>query len=313
MSVTLFASRKSEFLARDIVDQYPDEISLEKIRWNDYADGWPDIIIKDEHRIRKSKNIAFLASLESPTDVFENYAAMCAIARICDGPLKIILPYFPVGVSDRQEVPGRVATAKSLARLLGSIPQSHLGGVPRLITYDIHALGEQMYFDDKITPRLETAIPLFLDHLSKTCTEEYLANVSFAFPDEGAWKRFGMYFPKDGGHVILDKIRKGDERVVTIKEGDPQDRSIILVDDLVMSGGTLIASAKLMRSMGARSVSAYVTHGVFPKESWKVFSVSPDFLSFWTTDSCSITQSLRGTHPFEIISLAPAIAESLLI
>lgn len=310
MSVTLFASRKAQWLARNIVACHPDNISLENIQWSDYADGWPDIVIADEKRIRRSKDIAFLACLESPADVFESYAAMCAIARICDGPLKIVLPYFPVGVSDRQDIPGRVATAKSLARLLGSIPQSHLGGVPRLITYDIHALGEQMYFDDRITPRLETAIPLFLNHLAENCSAEYLTNISFAFPDKGAWQRFGGHFPKDGCHVILDKVREGDRRIVTLKEGDPRGKDIILIDDLVMSGETLLESARLMRSMGAKSVGGYVTHGVFPLDSWRKF-LSGEFLYFWMTDSCPITAQLPLRPPFKVISLAPAIADAL--
>lgn len=310
MSISLFASRKSRRLAQNIVACHPDDISLENIQWDDYADGWPDIIIQDEYRVRRSKNFAFLACMENPADVFENYAAMCAIARIYDGPLKIILPYFPVGVSDRQDILGRVATAKSLARLLGSIPQSHLGGVPRLITYDIHALGEQMYFDDKITPRLETAIPIFLDYLTEHCSTEYLANISFAFPDKGAWQRFGGYFPKDGCHVILDKVRQGDRRIVTLKEGDPNGKDIIFIDDLVMSGETLLEGARLVRGMGARSVSGYTTHGVFPADSWMKF-LSGEFLHFWVTDSCPITAQLCARSPFEVISLAPAIADLL--
>lgn len=310
MSVTLFASRKAWLLAQNIVAYHLDDISLEKIQWNNYGDGWPDIIIADEKRIRKSKSVAFLACMENPADIFENYAAMCAIARICDGPLKIVLPYFPVGVSDRQDIPGRVATAKSLARLLGSIPQSHLGGVPRLITYDIHALGEQMYFDDHITPRLESAIPIFLNHLVKNCSTEYFTNISFAFPDKGAWQRFGGYFLKDGQHVILDKVRDGNNRIVTLKDGDPRGKDIILIDDLVMSGETLLESAKLVRSMGAKSVSGYTTHGVFPRDSWMKF-LSGEFLHFWVTDSCPITAQLCARSPFEVISLAPAIADAL--
>lgn len=73
---------------------------------------------------------------------------------------------------------------------------------------------------------------------------------------------------------------------------------------------------------GADAVSAYVTHGVFPKESWKRFTASgssngngsPDFKYFWITDSCPRTVSaVQNQAPFEVLSLAEPIAAALQI
>jgi phosphoribosylpyrophosphate synthetase len=71
--------------------------------------------------------------------------------------------------------------------------------------------------------------------------------------------------------VICTKVRDGNERIVKLKEGDPQGRHVIIVDDLVQSGSTLIECQKLLAAMGAAKVSAYVTHAVFPKRSWERF------------------------------------------
>ena len=84
-----------------------------------------------------------------------------------------------------------------------------------------------------------------------------------AFPDEGAYKRFKRYFP-DKHHVICEKRRDGDERVVTIKEGDPRDKNVLIIDDLIISGGTTIECSKVLQSAGSREVRAAAPHLVAP-------------------------------------------------
>jgi phosphoribosylpyrophosphate synthetase len=94
--------------------------------------------------------------------------------------------------------------------------------------------------------------------------------ISVAFPDEGAWKRFHkqlQHFPT----IVCTKVRDGNNRIVRLKEGEPHGRHVVIVDDLVQSGGTLIECQKLLAANGASKVSAYVTHGVFPKRSWERF------------------------------------------
>ncbi|CAN1351811.1 Ribose-phosphate pyrophosphokinase 4 [Linum perenne] len=130
---------------------------------------------------------------------------------------------------------GDVATAFTLARILSNIPISR-GGPTSLVVYDIHAL--QVRFVS--------------------------FQIVIAFPDDGAWKRF---------HNLLDDYpTEGDKRIVRIKEGNPAGFHVVIVDDLVQSGGTLIECQKVLAAHGAAKVSAYVTHGVFPKRSWERFT-----------------------------------------
>ncbi|KAF0921021.1 hypothetical protein E2562_038224 [Oryza meyeriana var. granulata] len=94
--------------------------------------------------------------------------------------------------------------------------------------------------------------------------------ITIAFPDDGAWKRFYkqlQHFPM----VVCNKVREGEQRIVRIKEGDPRGRHVVIVDDLVQSGGTLIECQKVLAEHGAAKVSAYVTHGIFPNKSWQKF------------------------------------------
>ncbi|XP_035839255.1 ribose-phosphate pyrophosphokinase 4-like [Helianthus annuus] len=71
--------------------------------------------------------------------------------------------------------------------------------------------------------------------------------------------------------VVCGKVHEGDKQTVRVKEGNPSGCHVVIVYDLVQSGGTLIECQKVLATHGATKVSAYVTHVVFPKNSWKKF------------------------------------------
>ena len=132
-----------------------------------------------------------------------------------------------------------------------------------------------------------------------------------------------------GKIVVCAKVRDGDKRVVRVTDGEPKDLDVVIVDDLVQvvtnsavfkmystgqnvtparsaivclfreTGGTLHECGAALRTLGARSVSAYVAHGVFPNDAWKRFCLgdggkSPRgdravFSNFWVTNSIPTT------------------------
>jgi phosphoribosylpyrophosphate synthetase len=103
--------------------------------------------------------------------------------------------------------------------------------------------------------------------------------------------------------VICTKVREGDKRIVSVKEGEIKNRHVFIIDDLVktgiarivsvialkrsansfslslpLPGGTLIECKNGLYRLGAAKVSAFVTHAVFPLESWKRFTQVPSLL-----------------------------------
>ena len=84
-------------------------------------------------------------------------------------------------------------------------------------------------------------------------------------------------------------------------------RDVIIMDDLVRSGGTIIECALKMIQAGAKSVSAYCTHAEFTNDSWKKFlpeKCAVSFHRFYISDSCPATVAkVRGVAPFEVVSL----------
>ncbi|KAL9422990.1 hypothetical protein AB3S75_035137 [Citrus x aurantiifolia] len=311
--VHLFYCVECEELARKVAAQ-SDLITLQCINWRNFADGWPNLYINSAHDIR-GQHVAFLASFSSPGVIFEQISVIYALPRLFVASFTLVFPFFPTGSFERMEEEGDVATAFTMARILSNIPTSR-GGPTSLVIYDIHALQERFYFSDHVLPLFETGIPLLKQRLHQLPDAN---NIVIAFPDDGAWKRFHKMLD-DFPTVVCAKVREGDKRIVRIKEGNPAGCHVVIVDDLVQSGGTLIECQKVLAAHGAAKVSAYVTHGVFPKGSWERFTLKNGenmenaFANFWITDSCPLTvKAIANKAPFEVLSLAGSIADALQI
>lgn len=312
-NVLLFHCEEMRELAEQVVARN-DDIELRSISWRTFADGFPNLFISNAHTIR-GQHVAFLASFSSPSVIFEQLSIIYALPKLFISSFTLILPFFPTGTSERMEDEGDVATAFTLARILSNIPISR-GGPSSLVIFDIHALQERFYFGDSVLPCFESGIPLLKSRLQELPDSD---NITIAFPDDGAWKRFYkqlQHFPM----VVCNKVREGEQRIVRIKEGDPRGRHVVIVDDLVQSGGTLIECQKVLAEHGAAKVSAYVTHGIFPNKSWEKFqpdngeSPGHGLSHFWITDSCPLTvNAVKDRQPFEILSLAGPIASALQI
>ncbi|KAL6969419.1 ribose phosphate diphosphokinase subunit prs3 [Sarracenia purpurea var. burkii] len=231
--VCLFYCAEMQALAERIAAE-SDAIELRSISWRTFEDGFPNLFISNAHGIR-GQHVAFLASFTSPGVIFEQLSVIYALPKLFVSSFTLVLPFFPTGTSERMEEEGDVATAFTLARILSNVPISR-GGPTSLVIFDIHALQERFYFGDNVLPCFESGIPLLKNRLQQLPDSD---NISIAFPDDGAWKRFHkqlQHFPT----IICAKVREGDQRIVRIKEGDPGGRHTVIVDDLVQSGSTLI-------------------------------------------------------------------------
>ncbi|GFZ00059.1 phosphoribosyl pyrophosphate (PRPP) synthase 3 [Actinidia rufa] len=259
--VCLFHCAEMKALAERIAAE-SDAIELRSITWRTFEDGFPNLFISNAHGIR-GQHVAFLASFSSPGVIFEQLSVIYALPKLFVSSFTVVLPFFPTGTSERMEEEGDVATAFTLARILSNIPISK-GGPTSLVVFDIHALQERFYFGDNVLPCFESAIPLLKNRLQQLPDSD---NISIAFPDDGAWKRFHkqlQHFPMvheedvtkfalswgnnfcvmfnqtAQNRLFAPKFGKVIKELYAIKEGDPRGRHVVIVDDLVQSGGTLI-------------------------------------------------------------------------
>eukprot|EP01114_Cavostelium_apophysatum_P016105 TRINITY_DN4526_c0_g1_i1.p1 TRINITY_DN4526_c0_g1~~TRINITY_DN4526_c0_g1_i1.p1 ORF type:complete len:345 (-),score=78.19 TRINITY_DN4526_c0_g1_i1:52-1002(-) len=290
-------------------------IKMGEITWGKFEDGMPNLFIRNVEQIR-GRDVVYLVSFLNPTEFVSQFSVLYALPRYLVKSLVIVLPYFPTGTMERVEEEGQIATAMTFAQLLCATPIG-IGGPARLVVYDLHSLANRFYFNDNVIPLLVSGVPLFLRKLND---HHHSDNTVIAFPDDGAHKRFGKMF-KNFPVIICIKVREGEKRIVTIKEGQEfvKDAHVFIVDDLVKTGGTLRETKDKLLQAGAKKVSCYVTHAVFPQESWKKFTYEEEkaavgqFSHFYTTDSVpDIAAAIKDKRPFEILPLAASIVENVL-
>lgn len=200
---------------------------------------------------------------------------------------------------ERVDQEGMVATAETMAKIISSCINTV---VPTIHIYDIHALPIRFYFTNNVIVKLESAIPLLKQQIN--------SNSIIVFPDDGAHKRFKHYF-KDYKIIICAKVREGNFRKIRIvdKINFPKDEQnlnyseLIIVDDLVQSGGTLEACRKALEEFGYVRISAYVTHSVFPNKTYTKI-IKSNFYNFYTTNTIpEVTDLIKNFKPFKIIQI----------
>jgi len=261
----------------------------------------PKNLISGEH-------VLFFASFHNNDVTLSQFQVLVMLLQSFIRSLTIVLPFYPVGTMERITTEGEVATAATYAQLFSSLPSC--GKPTRLMIYDLHTLQNRFYLHGSTIASLHTTVPLLLAELRRT-------NVStVVFPDDGAKKRFATFFdPSHFDVIVCGKVRDGDSRVVTVQDGDPKNKKVVIVDDLVQTGGTLYECGVALERLGAKSVSCFVAHSVFPKEAWRRFLRGGDrdvFETFYTTNSIpTTTDKLPHNDVFNVLDITPIVLQDL--
>ena len=317
----IFAADAFIFMAKALETHNPQRFKYYPIKFEKFPDGTDNIHIEgfSPSNMIAGEHVLFLASFHNNDVTLSQFSVLIVLLQSFIESLTIVLPFYPVGTMERVDTEGRVATANTYSMLLSNLPS--IGRATRIMIYDLHALQTRFYFHSSVIPSLHSASILLIEKLRLN------GITSVAFPDDGACKRFQSIFLKENFEVITcGKVRDGDKRIVHIQEGDVQGKRIVIVDDLVQTGGTLHECALALMSLGALDVSAFVTHGVFPNRAWTKFSrtLANDedatsnygsmavFKRIWLTNSIPLTTSqLPENDVFEVLDLTQLIAEDL--
>ena len=308
----IIAAEATESLARRMEEKYPDRFTFHPSEWKKFPDGTDQIEIGGFHpqNLISGEHVLFLASFHNNDVTQSQFQVLICLLQSFIESLTIVLPFSPVGTMERVTREGQVATAATYAHMFSSLPTC--GKPTRLMVYDLHTLQNRFYLHGNAVASLQTAIPL----LKRRMKDSEIDCV--AFPDDGAAKRFGVFFEDmDLEVIVCGKTRgEGDVRTVVIQDGNATGRHIVIVDDLVQTGGTLFETGKVLKEAGAASVNAFVSHAVFPKESWKRFNKGGDracFDKFWVTNSIpTVTDKLPvNDGVFEVLDLMDLIINDL--
>jgi len=262
-----------------------------------------EIFVEIEENMR-GEDVFVVQSTSYPANdnLMELLVTLDALRRASARRITAVIPYFGYARQDRKSGPRTPISAKLVANLITE------AGADRVLTMDLHA-GQIQGFFDIPTDNL-FAEPVLTEHIkSVTKDDDELVIVS---PDVGGVVRArGLAKRLNADLAIIDKRREraGVSEVMNII-GDADGRHCILVDDIVDSAGTLCNAAVALMEKGAKSVSAYVTHGVLSGGAVARVTSSP-MEKLVTTDSIQATEAVRVAQNIHQLSVAPLIGEAI--
>ncbi len=234
--------------------------------------------------------------------VMELLVCIDSVRRASARRITAVLPYFGYARQDRKPGPRTPISAKLVANLITT------AGADRVLTMDLHA-GQIQGFFDIPTDNLFAA-PVMCKDLIALSENSDLMIVS---PDVGGVVRARAYAKRcnDVSLAIIDKRReKANESEVMNIIGDVNGRTCVIVDDIADTAGTLCNAATALMDAGAKSVSAYVAHGVLSGPA--VERINNSVLeSLVITDSIQPTEAIKSSPKIRILTVAPLIGEAM--
>ena len=261
-----------------------------------------EVFVEINENVR-GEDVFIIQSTSYPANdnLMELLVAIDALRRASARRITAVLPYYGYARQDRKSGGRTPISAKLVANLIT------VAGANRVLTLDLHA-GQIQGFFDIPTDNLYAA-PVLTKDIQQHFTGGDLVVVS---PDVGGVVRARAVAKRlDADLAIIDKRREraGVSEVMNII-GDVRDQRCILVDDIVDSAGTLCNAAVALMEAGAKSVSAYVTHGVLSGGAVARVSASP-IESLVTTDSIMATEAVRVSQTVRQLTIAPLLAEAI--
>jgi ribose-phosphate pyrophosphokinase len=262
-----------------------------------------EVFVEIEENIR-GEDVFLIQPTSYPANdnLMELLVCLDALKRASARRITAVVPYYGYARQDRKSGPRTPISAKLVANLITT------AGADRVVTLDLHAGQIQGFFDIPVDNLF--AVPVFSEDIKERHDGSDLIFVS---PDVGGVLRARALARRlDAGLAIIDKRRQraGVSEVMNII-GDVADCRCVIVDDIVDSAGTLCNAADALMEAGAKSVSAYVTHGVL--SGGAVARVTGSSLeTLVTTDSILATEAVRVARNIRRISIAPLMAESML-
>jgi ribose-phosphate pyrophosphokinase len=223
-----------------------------------------------------------------------------AAKRASSGRVTVVVPFYAYGRSDKKDQPRVPITARLIANLF------EVSGADRVLTVDLHAGQIQGFFNIPLDEL--SAVGMLAKHFK----ERNVPNLVVAATDVGGGKhaRNTARF-LDAPIAIAEKMRIGNEdRVEAINLiGDVQGKNVLIVDDEIGTGGTVVATANTLVDHGAKDIYCYATHAIYAGSATQVLEQSP-IKEIVVTDTLPLSEEARGTKT-KTVSVASLLGEAI--
>jgi ribose-phosphate pyrophosphokinase len=251
----LFSTRSYRQQAQDLLDQMLFEEGI--IERRDFSDG--------EHYLRivsdvSTRDAILLGGTISDKDTIELYDIACGLVDSGVHRLWIVIPYYGCSTMERAVKSGEVVTAKTRARLLSSIPLPGSGA--QIVLLDLHVDSIAWYFEGNMRPTHLQGKSLLLDMIKSLSSDE---NFVLGSTDAGRAKqveKLANSLNVTPAFIFKRRLDSGATEVTAVS-AQVKDKHVIIYDDMIRTGGSLIGAAKAYHDAGAIRISVVATHGIF--------------------------------------------------
>ena len=297
-NLRVFSGRSNPELARKICEYLG--ITLGRVQLEDFPDG--EISLKLIEDVR-GRDAFIVQSTCTPVNdrMTELLIFIDCLRRASAERITAVIPYFGYARQDRKDE-GRVPiTAKLMANLLTT------AGADRILTLDLHAAQIQGFFDIPVDHL--SSQPIITSYFKSTV----LSPLVVVSPDVGNAKIGRAYADRLNGELaILDKRRvSGSDIVANIIIGDVKGKTVLMVDDIIATAGTVVEACKIVKEHGAKKIFIAATHGVLCGPALERLAAAPiDDLAI--TDTIPLSDDARARLPHvTVLTVSELLGEAI--
>jgi ribose-phosphate pyrophosphokinase len=295
--IAVFSGNAHPELAKDIAKYL--KIKLSDALVTKFSEG--EIRVKINYNVR-GKDVFIIQPTSPPTNdnLMELLIMIDALKRASANRITAVIPYFAYARQDRKDQPRVPITAKLVANLLT------ISGANRILTMDLHAGQIQGFFDIPLDHLF--AVGVFVNYFKKL----KLKDIVVVSPDVGGIKTARAYAKRlSAGLAIIDKRRDSPEKTEVMHIlGEVKDKNVIIVDDLIATGSSLIEAAEALKKAKAKTIRAAITHGVLPGDAAERVIKCKELLELAITDTIPLARKKRNSK-IKVLSVADLLGEAI--
>jgi|TARA_Y100000310_G_scaffold270988_1_gene285147 ribose-phosphate pyrophosphokinase len=238
-------------------------------------------------------------SSDANLNLMELLIMVDALKRASPHRITAVIPYFGYSRQDRKAKAREPITAKLVAKLIEA------AGVDNIMTFDLHVPQLQGFFD--IPSDNLDLVPIYAEYI----LSKKLKDLVFVAPDVGAAKRARAIARVVHAPIAIVDKRRPEHGIVKVENiiGDVKDKTVIIVDDMVDTAGTVTEAASLLKKYGAKDIYLLATHPVLSGPAIKRLQKS-NIKEIFVTDTIELPKEKR-IKKLKTISIGPLLAETI--
>jgi ribose-phosphate pyrophosphokinase len=253
------------------------------------------------------RDVVLVGGTIDDASTVELYDLACGLVMYGAYRMRLVIPYFGHSTMERSTRGGEIVTAKTRARLLSSIPTASRG--TQVFLLDLHVDAIAYYFEGGIRP-----IHIYGKTITTSAARRLGGNdFVLASTDAGRakWVESLAQVLQVDAAFVYKRRTSGSETEVTGVSANVAGRRVVIYDDMIRTGGSLVAAANVYKDAGAVSIDAIATHGVFPGDALEKIRKTGLLGRIVTTDSHPRAVSLASDF-LEVDSTAALLTQHLI-